>query len=49
VPPPDAVNVALCPLQTVCGLPALALGGGLTVTTFDAVAVQPDALVTVTV
>jgi len=58
VPPPVAVRVTLAPLQIVPSLLAVpdvsvtvieGVGSGLTVIVFDAVAVHPSALVTVTV
>ena len=49
VPPPLAVRVALNPVHMVWGDPALATGSGFTVMILEADAVQPDALVTVTV
>ena len=49
VPPPVAVNVVLAPLQITFVPVMLAVGNGFTVTVLVAVAVQPLALVTVTV
>jgi len=48
VPPPLAVNVALCPTQMGAGLLIEAAGAEFTVTEREAVAVHPFASVTVT-
>ena len=49
VPPPVAVKVVLEPLQIIFVPVMAAVGNGLTVTAWLAVAVHPLALVTVTV
>jgi hypothetical protein len=49
VPPPTAVKVVLEPIQIAVIPLIVAVNGGLTVTTWLAVAVQPPAFVTVTV